>query len=230
LDAPDADWNRLIRPLVTVHPNDDIETALLQFQRDGATICVVLDGDSPLGIVTIENILEQVIGRMEDEYPRHEPLLLKDVILTNDDLSRLTCRNADDAIMAMAATIPAAQLPPNVDVGQLAIARECDLSTYIGAGIAIPHAQVSRLERPIVVFARSEKGVEFDGPTPGLANLLFLLVTPAEEPDLQVLLLSEVARIAGQPDTQRRLNQAMSPPEIAEILAVANLKAQNSHI
>jgi mannitol/fructose-specific phosphotransferase system IIA component (Ntr-type)/voltage-gated potassium channel Kch len=230
LDAPDADWTRLIRPLITAHPNDDIESAMLQFQRDGATICVVMDGDSPLGIVTIEDILEQVIGRMEDEYPRHEPLLLKDVIRTNDNLLRLACRNADDAILAMAATIPAAQLPPNVDVGQLAIARERVLSTYIGAGIAIPHAQVSGLERPIVVFARSEKGVEFSGPTPGLANMLFLLVTPTEEPDLQVLLLSEVARIAGQADTQLRLHQATSPPEIAEIPTVENLKAHVSPI
>jgi mannitol/fructose-specific phosphotransferase system IIA component (Ntr-type)/voltage-gated potassium channel Kch len=228
LDTPDADWTRLVRPLITTHPNDDIETALLQFQRDGATICVVMDGASPLGIVTIEDILEQVIGRMEDEYPRHEPVLLKDVILTHDHLLRLTSRNADEAIMAMAAATPAAQLPSNVDVGQLAIARERVLSTYIGAGIAIPHAQIPGLERPIVVFARSAEGVEFDGPTPGLAKILFLLVTPAEEPDVQVLLLSEIARIAGQSEMRQRLNQATSAAEIAEILSAADLKSQVS--
>ena len=225
LNSSGAKWTCLIRPLIAVNPNDDIESTLLQFQRDAATICVVKDGDSPVGIVTIEDILEQVIGRMEDEYPRHSRILLQDVLLTDDALLHLSSRTSDEAIVEMAARIPADRLPPDVDVGELAIARERELSTHIGAGVAIPHARCPGLSGPIVVFARSEDGVEFGGQTPGLANLLFLLITPAEQPDAQVLLLSQIASIAGNADKRRRLNEATSASDVAEILTMAEEQA-----
>lgn len=222
LNSSGARWTRLIRPLITVSPNDDIESTLLKFQQEGATICVVKEGDSPLGIVTIEDILERVIGRMEDEYPRHSRISLQNVLLTDDVLLHLSSRTSDEAIVEMAARIPAGRLPPRVDVGDLAIARERELSTHIGAGVAIPHARCPGLSEPVVVFGRSEGGVEFAGQTPGLANLLFLLITPAEQPEIQVLLLSQIASIAGNADKRRRLSEASSASDVAEIVTMTD--------
>jgi mannitol/fructose-specific phosphotransferase system IIA component (Ntr-type) len=58
-----------------------------------------------------------------------------------------------------------------------------------------------------------------------LANLLFLLITPAEQPDAQVLLLSQIASIAGNADKRRRLNEATSASDVAEILTMAEEQA-----
>jgi hypothetical protein len=79
---------------------------------------------------------------------------------------------------------------------------------------------VNALSESIVVLARSEDGVEFAGQTPGLVNLLFLLITPAEQPDAQMVLLSEIASIAGNADERRRLNEVTSASEVAEILTM----------
>src|SRR5690606_26129525 len=66
------DWTQLVRPLHTVRPDDDIESTLTRMQVEGSSVYVVEGEDGPLGFVTLEDILEQVVGRIEDEYP-HDP-------------------------------------------------------------------------------------------------------------------------------------------------------------
>lgn len=218
LNSSEAEWIKLIRPLSAVNPVDDIESTLLQFQRDGATMCVVKYGDSPVGIITVEDVLEQVIGRIEDEYPRDPKVSLRDIVLTDDSLLRLFSRTSEQAIVEMAARIPKSRLPPDANVANLAITREKELPTQVGFGVAIPHAICPQLESPLVVFGRSAEGVAFDRQASEQVHLIFLLITPAERPDLQVLLLSQIASIAGNAEKRRSLSVA-SASEISDILA-----------
>ena len=212
-------WAELARPLGRVGPDDDVESTLHHFQREGATLCLVMDGDSPVGLVTVEDVLEQVVGRIEDEYPRRPALVLRDLVVTDEELLNLTGRTAEQAIAEMAARIPARLLPPGADVAALAVERERELSTNLGLGVAVPHARCPGLANPLVVFGRSAGGVAFDSPPSEPVHLLFLLVTPAERPDLQVLLLGQVARVAGEPERRARLRAAASPAEVSAILA-----------
>ncbi|MGD9644533.1 MAG: PTS sugar transporter subunit IIA [Pirellulales bacterium] len=212
-------WTELIRPLSAVGPDDDLESILLSFQREATTLCLVQEGESPLGLVTIEDVLEQVVGRIEDEYPRHPQINLDDIALVDDALLDLSSREADAAIQEMAQRIPAARLPAGTDVAALAIARERELPTNVGFGVAIPHARCPRLATPLVVFGRSSEGVIFDPQSTELVHLVFLLVSPAEQPDVQVLLLSKLATIAGNPELRRRLSEATSAMEFRAVLA-----------
>lgn len=212
-------WTSLVRPLGLVAPEADIESSLKRFQEEGTTICIVSDRGSPVGIVTIEDILEQVIGRIEDEYPQQPRLVLSDLVLADDRLLSLTSRTAAEAIREMVERIPADWLPRQADVAELAIAREEELSTDVGLGVAIPHARCPDLDRPLVVFGRSEEGVVFDEQAAQAVHLIFLLVTPAEQPQMQVELLSEVARVAGDAEKRERLMRAMSAEMVSEVLA-----------
>lgn len=217
LYATEKPWPTLVRPLVAVRADDDIESTLLHFQRDGATMCIVKDGDSPVGIVTIEDLLEQVVGRIEDEYPRQARIELSDVVLTDTALLNLTSTTAEDAIVEIAARVPIDRLPPSANIAELAIARERELSTSVGFGVAIPHARCPYLEKPLVVFARSADGVLFNRQSPEHVHLIFLLITPAEHPETQVLLLSQLASLAGNAEKRAALMSAPTAIEVIEL-------------
>jgi CPA2 family monovalent cation:H+ antiporter-2 len=121
--SADADWARLVRPLRAVRPDDDIESTLMLLQQEGATVCVVEDAGSPVGLITIEDILEQVVGRIEDEYPRDSKPSLRDAVLTGGVVLELAARTPQQAIAELAAAIPGDRLPPGARVADLALAR-----------------------------------------------------------------------------------------------------------
>jgi putative hemolysin len=67
------DWQELIRPPFFVHENRLIEDLLKEFQAKRIHFAVVVDefGGSE-GIVTLEDILEEIIGDIRDEYDEDE--------------------------------------------------------------------------------------------------------------------------------------------------------------
>ena len=137
-------------------------------------------------------------------------------------------RQSEQAITEMAAQIPAARLPAGADVAALAVAREREMHTALGHGTAVPHARCPGLAHPLVVFGRSAEGVVFDPQSADLVHLIFLLVTPAEQPTVQVLLLAQVARIAGDPEVRRRLNSAASPADVVDVVAEESAPADDT--
>jgi gliding motility-associated protein GldE len=78
IDEPDFDWHRLMRPANFVHETKLIKTLLREFQVKRNHIAVVVDefgGTS--GIVTLEDIMEEIIGEIKDEFDEDELLAKK---------------------------------------------------------------------------------------------------------------------------------------------------------
>ena len=72
-----------------------------------------------------------------------------------------------------------------------ALDREAQDSTYLGYGLAIPHARVFEIPQPAVYLARSSAGVNWQG---SAARLVFLVVVPEECPEWHLQLLSRIVR------------------------------------
>ncbi|TAJ76698.1 HlyC/CorC family transporter [bacterium] len=61
------DWQTIIRPVVQVQENDPILRALRQMQEKHSHLSIVFSQNRRVGIVTIEDILEEIIGDVFDE-------------------------------------------------------------------------------------------------------------------------------------------------------------------
>jgi gliding motility-associated protein GldE len=75
---PEFDWSSLIRPAFFVHEQKMIEDLLKEFQVKRIHFAIVVDefgGTS--GIVTLEDILEEIVGDIKDEFDEEELMIKK---------------------------------------------------------------------------------------------------------------------------------------------------------
>jgi PTS system nitrogen regulatory IIA component len=99
--------------------------------------------------------------------------------------------------------------------------RERLSGTGMGDGVAIPHAPVAGITRPIGAFARLETPQDFDALDSRPADLVFMLLAPPDRGGDHLKALARVSRLLRRPDVRDKLRAARSAEEIASLLAGA---------
>ncbi len=74
------------------------------------------------------------------------------------------------------------------------IKREEALSSALEKGIAIPHARLKKLKKPLIIFGKSSRGIEWNSPDGMLSHFMFLILTPADDQDIQLQILASMAQ------------------------------------
>lgn len=71
--SQDAEWQKLIRPVLFVPETKRIDDLLTEFQNRKETVAIVVDEyGGTAGLVTLEDILEELVGDIQDEYDFEE--------------------------------------------------------------------------------------------------------------------------------------------------------------
>ena len=111
---------------------------------------------------------------------------------------------------------------PSADALSLAVlTRENSMGTAIEEGVALPHARIPSLVRPMVVFGKSQFGIEWNSPDGQPAHFIFLILTPREDDDIQVQILRIIARIMSEKEAREALMQAADQQQIWQVLEEA---------
>lgn len=105
------------------------------------------------------------------------------------------------------------------DIGRALTERERLGSTGVGAGVALPHADLLDLDRPVALFARLARPVEWDAIDDRPVELVVVVLSPTGGDRGSPTQLARFARMLRRPDTRRRLAGCSTIEACLEIFA-----------
>jgi len=117
-------------------------------------------------------------------------------------------------------------MPQAESLSREVLRRENSMGTAIENSIAIPHARIPSLVRPLIVFGRSETGIEWNSPDGAATHFVFLILTPKEDDDIQVQILRIIAQTMYEPSVSKAIMKASDQQGIWEILEKSFLQRQ----
>ncbi|MEM6391329.1 MAG: cation:proton antiporter [Planctomycetota bacterium] len=103
-------------------------------------------------------------------------------------------------------------------------ARESAMHTALPHGLAVPHARLPGLSKPLLVMARCREGIDFDSPDGELARHVCLILTPDDQPAAQIELLGMFAEAFSESETRQRCLAAGTATEYRAVLHLATAK------
>jgi Mg2+/Co2+ transporter CorC len=210
----------LARPLLATTESTSLETLFAEMQRRRIHVALVTDGHGQwTGFISLEDIVEELVGTIRDEFEDEEPVRLSDALTPERVQFDIEADSPVAAVRAALKRVPSTALPfPVAQVLQAVSERERLVGTYLGRGIGMPHARLAGLGKPFVMILRSAKGVPFEG-TVEKGRLLFLLLTPAGQPRVHQRLQGIIATLLHESEfvTERLLN-ATSPAEVLDVI------------
>jgi len=104
--------------------------------------------------------------------------------------------------------------------------REETLPTGIGNGVALPHARIGGISKPIVAVGVSDTGIDFDAPDDKLAHVIFLILIPINDPDIQLEITAELAKLFRAYGMTERVLQTKSYTEFLALVKSASVEAE----
>ncbi len=96
---------------------------------------------------------------------------------------------------------------------ELVLKREEEGSTFFNEGVAFPHTRVENLKNPVVAMGVTRQGVE-DLSLEKPVEYIFLVLTPAESPDIQVRILGILARVSRNRHLLLKIQSCRTPEEV----------------
>ena len=148
---------------------------------------------------------------------------LGDLLSERQWVSELQARDAQEVIRELAGVAADFAGMEQNDLYEAAWRREQIMSTGLGQGVAVPHAQLKGLASPVVIVGRSRHGVDFNAADGQAARFVCLLLTPVFEQTVQVELLRMVAEALGH---RARYQTALAATSFTEFLAAIKLPGE----
>ncbi|HEM3195552.1 PTS fructose transporter subunit IIABC [Streptococcus suis] len=146
-----------------------------------------------------------------------QDVLRKDVMLLD-----LQATSKEAVINEMIASLVDKGYVTDFDVFKTGIMnREAQTTTGLGDGIAMPHAKNAAVKEATVLFAKSNKGVDYASLDGQPTDLFFMIAAPEGANDTHLAALAELSKYLMKPGFADRLRAATNPEEVIAVFDTA---------
>ncbi|HEL1784472.1 TPA: PTS sugar transporter subunit IIA [Streptococcus suis] len=146
-----------------------------------------------------------------------QDVLRKDVMLLD-----LQATSKESVIDEMIASLVDKGYVTDFDVFKTGIMnREAQTTTGLGDGIAMPHAKNAAVKEATVLFAKSNKGVDYASLDGQPTDLFFMIAAPEGANDTHLAALAELSKYLMKAGFADRLRAATNPEEVIAVFDTA---------
>lgn len=124
-----------------------------------------------------------------------------------------------DALGTLARLLASGCSMPEAELHRALGDREALQSTGIGEGVAIPHAAVVDLDRPVAALLLVPAGLEFGAIDDARVHHIFAVVGPKREAGEHLRTLARISKLLRSAEFRARLLAAMDPAAAFELVA-----------
>jgi len=219
-DVDEVNLPSICRAFISTTEDTLLENLLSEMQRRRIHAALVHDAAGRWsGFLTLEDVIEEIIGTIRDEFEDEEQVLLSDALTLDRIQLDIEAGNTVDAVREAVSRMPVGTLPVDKEIIIKGIEeREKLVETYLGNQLGMPHARIPGISKSIILVIRSKNGIAYRN-VREKADLLIVLLTPAGQPRIHQRLQAVVATIMDESEIiPSRLRSASDATQILEIL------------
>ncbi|MGX7109589.1 PTS fructose transporter subunit IIABC [Facklamia miroungae] len=99
--------------------------------------------------------------------------------------------------------------------------REQLSTTGVGNGVAMPHAQSSTIKKPIIIFARSQKGINWEAMDEKGVHLIFMILMPEHSSNEHLTTIASLSKVLMKPGVIEHLMTVNHAQEVVNLFSNA---------
>jgi len=214
------DFIQYKRELFSISETISAERALREFQEKRIQIALTRNAKGEVtGLLTMEDLVEELTGEIRDEFDQPPRLTLSSLLRPGACALDLKEAGRFEAIEEVLNKLHAAFPSFDRDEALKAIVkRETNFSTALGHQTAFPHARLASLSKPLLAIGKSREGIYFPSPDNQPVKVIFMILTPFNEPTLQLNILKQLSGLISNVTLRKRLFSATTPENLLDII------------
>lgn len=150
---------------------------------------------------------------------------LSDLVVTDAIRPILKAQTRDEAIEELVVALAEAGAIPKrnaTDIAKAIISRESQATTGIGKGIALPHAKIKGIKKPLATFGGSPEGLDFSSLDSKPVYSVILLLSSPENPDEHLQAMETIFRHVQRDIFRKFLRQAETKEAMIDLIQEAD--------
>lgn len=158
----------------------------------------------------------------------NEYLHFYDLLPVNNIVCRSEISDRDELLRAMLEMLKRHHPALDLELARHEVsAREQLFPTMVAPGLAVPHARLPGMDAPLMGMICTPAGVDF-GSDLGKAQVTLLLLTPVDDPNLNLQIVSELARLFCDSTMIDRVLDCSTPAEVLELFGAQHHELKTS--